>query len=228
MAEFSPQLGDFNSDGRLDLVSGSNCCDPGGIHLFLRRADGSFAERARVCVAKPIFKFATGVTRPHLVDWDGDGHTDLVVGYRGSWTLQVGLGPLADKKVFALKPTDLPPIRGAKPIHFSFADWDGDGRVDLLVGVDKWVEGAERYSIYWFRNMSDSGPPKFAEASHLLDIPESWHLHALTTVDWGGDGWPSLVVSVSKGSKLGEGGRGWWPVASELWLYRRKAEPGGR
>jgi hypothetical protein len=205
------------------LVSGSNCCDPGGFHLFLRRADGSFAKRAYVSFAK-YFKFASGTSRPYLVDWDRDGHTDLVIGYPGRWTFQVGLGPLADKKDFALKPTNLPPIPGASPIHFSFADWDGDGRVDLMVGVQG-PGGPSRYSVYWFRNTNNMGPPRFAAASHLLDLPEPWQLHALTTVDWGLDGRPSLVVSVSKGMKLGEGGRGWWPEASDLWLYRRKAEP---
>jgi hypothetical protein len=208
------------------LVSGSNCCDPGGIHLFLRRADGSFAERAEIRFAelKPD-EWAHGRTRPHLVDWDRDSHTDLAITYPGRWTVEVALGPLADKKDLAFKPTDLPQIRGASPVHFSFADWDGDGRLDLLVGVAKGVDGSGRPSVYWFRNTSDTGPPKFAKAEHLLDIPEPWQLHALTTVDWGGEGHLSLVVSVSKGWKLGEGGRGWWPEASELWLYRRKAEP---
>jgi hypothetical protein len=174
----------------------------------------------------------TGLARPYLVDWDRDGHTDLVIAYPGRWTFQVALGPLADKKDLAFKPMNLPPVEGASPIHFSFADWDGDGRMDLLVGVEgprrlrpDGVWGAGRCSVYWFRNTSDTGPPKFAEPAHVLDLPEPWILHALTTVDWGGDGRPGLVVSVSKGWKLGEGGRGWWPAASELWLYRRKAEP---
>jgi FG-GAP-like repeat len=232
------------------LVSGSNCCRPKQIHLFRRRADGSFAGRAELGFGERKLE-ERAVNLPHLVDWDRDGHTDLVVGYRGSWTLHVGLGPFANEKDLTLTPVELPPIQGAwpmrlsfselklppvrsaAPVHFAFADWDGDGRVDLLVGVE-W-EGPPRYSpdgnylwvppgrcsVYWFRNASTKGPPQFAAAAHLLDLPKPWKLRALTAVDWGGDGRQSLVVSVSTGYKREEAG----PVASELWLYRRKAEP---
>jgi hypothetical protein len=89
-------------------------------------------------------------------------------------------------------------------------------------------DGPFSYGIYWFRNTSAKGEPKFAPARRLLTIPAPWELNAFSVVDRGQDGRLDLVVSVSKGWKLGEGGRGWWPVASELWLYRRKAEPGGR
>jgi FG-GAP-like repeat len=229
MTAFSPQFGDWSGTGRLDLVSGSNCCDPNGMHLFLRRADGSFAERAYLHFKeRQAIKYASGTSRPYLVDWDRDGHTDLVIVRPGIWTFDVALGPLADTKDRTFYPTtsvELPHVDGApSPIHFAFADWDGDGRMDLLVAVD-WGRAfggrPGRYSVYWYRNTSDKGPPRFAKASHLLDIPDPWQLHAFATVDWGGDRLPSLVVSVSKGWKLGEHGRGWWPVTSELRLYRR-------
>jgi hypothetical protein len=176
--------------------------------------------------ANPVW--ARGESRPYLVDWNRAGHTDLVIGYPGRWTFEVALGPLALKKDMAYLPTrpvELPPTPGAVPIHFSFADWDGDGRMDLLVAVDRGKgtgQPASRYGVYWLRNISDAGPPRFVPASPLLDIPEPWELHALTALNWGRGARPSLVVSVSKGWKLGEGGRGWWPVTSELWLYHRK------
>jgi hypothetical protein len=188
------------------------------------------------------------------VDWRRDGHADLVIGYPGQspfwngrplqahrWTLFVGSGPRAEKEALtlkefglppALKRLELPPILGGAPVAFAFADWDGDGRVDLLVGV-KW-DGVPRYSpngsypyrpahfsVYWFRNTSDTRRPSFAEALPLFDVPYPWQLHALTPDVQGRDTRPSLVVSVSK-KKAGELHS---PLeASELWLYRRRPE----
>jgi hypothetical protein len=238
------------------LISGSNCCRPAQIHLFRRHPDGSFAERAEVRFTEPKLNLdVRGLARPYLVDWRRDGHTDLVIGYPGQppfwtsrpfqanrWTLLVGSGQRAEKKDLKLKDfelspalnrLELPPILGGSPVAFAFTDWDGDGRVDLLVGVE-W-DAVPRYnpngsypyrpahfSVYWFRNTSDKGPPKFAEATHLFDVPYPWQLHALTAVSWGQNPRPSLVVSVSK-RKAGELHS---PLeASELWLYRSKADP---
>jgi hypothetical protein len=222
------------------LVSGSHCCDALGVHLFLRRADGAFAERVKVRIADAKDVRGGGNARPHIVDWDRDGHTDLVIFYPGSapprgnqgrqrWTYLVGRGPLGVEKDLALKPMTLPPIPDAVPRCFTLADWDGDGRLDLLVGLEKRPVGERpdggRWRVYWFRNTNDTGPPNFAEAAHVLDLPKPWELRALTAVDWAGDGRPSLVVSVSQGLKNLPGLDECWPVASELWLYRRKAEP---
>src|SRR5262245_21773150 len=110
------------------------------VHLFLRKKEGSFAARQDVRFKLPfnspgldlgLLGFARAVTNPHLLDWDGDGHTDLVVGhtegwFEGRWTLYVCAGPLAGKTELVAEAFALPAVPDADPVYFAFADWDGD------------------------------------------------------------------------------------------------------
>jgi hypothetical protein len=215
------------------------------VHLFLRKKDGSFAARQDVRFKPPgvdpgLLGWARAVTNPHLLDWDGDGHTDLVVGHcegwvGGEWTLYVCRGPLAGKTKLDAKAFALPKVPDAWPVCFGFADWDGDGRFDLLMGLacqkgsdavrrdpQKQTDEPVTYAIYWFRNTAAKGEPKFAEGSRLLTIPAPWQLDAFSAVPHGKGRRLDLVVSVNKNLHMNwlEGD---FHVESQLWRYRRKA-----
>jgi len=128
----------------------------------------------------------------------------------------------------------LPKVPDAEPVYFGFADWDGDGRFDLLAAVryqkgsdavrgdpHKRADESVSYRIYWFRNTTAKGEPKFAAASPLLTIPAAWELDGFTVVE-GGKGKPlDIVVSVSKNLRPNPKD-GYFSVDSQLWLYRRK------
>ena len=122
----------------------------------------------------------------------------------------------------------------ARPVCFGFAVWDGDGNFDLLAalqyqkGIDavrldphqKRTDEPVSYGIYWFRNTSAKGEPKFAAANLLLTIPAPWQPDAFTGVAHGQDGRMDLVVSVSKNIRRNKDGNS--IVDSQLWQYRRK------
>jgi hypothetical protein len=221
-------LGDFDDDGRLDLVSGSNCCDPETVHLFLGRAGGTFADRREIKFERPgldptLRLLARGTTRPLLRDWNRDGRTDLVIGYVGSTTLLVSAGPLAGKTTVKVEPVALPKIPNANPVYFGVADWDDDGAFDLLAAM-QYREAKDHhwsYGVYWFRNTSAQGEPTFAPPSRLLALPRPWELNAFAVVDDGRGGVSGLVVSMVKDWKRNPKGGGWSGV-SHLRLYRRK------
>jgi hypothetical protein len=204
------------------------------VHLFLRKKDGAFAVRQDIRLkwpgpghSGPFGGFGRAVTNPHLLDWNRDGHTDLVVGHVGHWTLHVGAGPLAGKTEVAVKPFALPALPDARPLDFGFADWDGDARFDLLVALEyqkgsddarqhqKGTNEPVSHSIYWFRNTAAKGEPKFAAGSQLLSIPAPWQLDAFSVVG------QDLVVSVSKNVHM-NWLDGSFQVESQLWRYRRQ------
>jgi hypothetical protein len=213
------------------------------VHLFLRKKDGPFAARQDIRFKLPgldrgFLGFARAVTNPHLIDWDRDGQTDLVVGHSegwagGEWTLYVCVGPLAGKAELPAKAFALPAIPDARPVYFAFADWDMDGNFDVLAAVQyqKGIDAVRQhpgtrtdepvsYAIYWFRNTAAKGEPKFAAPVRLLTIPEPWQLDAFTVVDRGYNGQLDLVVSVSKNLRHNPK-HGYFDVDSQLWLYRR-------
>src|SRR5262245_34887832 len=91
-------------------------------------------------------------TRPFAVDWDGDGHLDLVVGnFFGTFYLFKGEG----QGKFAPVPEEMK--AGSEPLkiegHHSdpfVVDWDGDGDLDVLSGCS---EGG----LQWAENRAGRG-----------------------------------------------------------------------
>ena len=136
----------------------------------------------------------TGHPRPYLLDWDGDGHTDLVVGQPWEWALYVARGPLDLDETIEVQRVPLPALPelpDVGPSDFQFVDWDGDGRTDLLVGAEKPRKRREdpwQWSVYWLRNTAQSGEPRYAPPVKLLEIPGEWNFDGITVDDSPGPG----------------------------------------
>ena len=191
---------DLDNDGRSDLISGSW---PGELYFFRRQSDGAFAaaEQLKDKSGKPIN--VGSASTAFAIDWNGDGALDFVL---GNLVGEVHLLPGERSKQLAFgEPQQL--AVGGEPISVAggesapiVADWDNDGRHDLIVG-------SGHGSVLWFRNAGTPGEPKLELAQTLVgESPLGWgddnkrarHDWGLRVkpcvVDWNGDGRLDLLL----------------------------------
>jgi hypothetical protein len=141
---------DWEGDGDLDMVVGSV---KGGVYLNLNQGsptEFTFGERVQLTAGGRPMKVEQK-SHPVAVDWDEDGHLDILVGdetagvtlFRGrsDRTFESGVSvftgrPVPQEGGFSAltewwqKDANVPGFR----LRLAVADWNNDGGLDLLVG----------------------------------------------------------------------------------------------
>ena len=210
----TPRAADWDGDGTLDILSGSM----GRRLVWFRghKVDGELRfERPAAFRSTRTREELVAAPRvqPVVRDLDGDGAYDLVaLDVMGNATIYRGDGSLLLSPYRQLRIKDKP-IRpspdstsgGSGRTGLSMADWDGDGRTDLL--VYKLPAGCSFY-----RRTAEEGFQ--FEAPRRLFGPFEGHCAGATPIDWNHDGILDLL--------MGGDGRRLAPI-----FQKTDASPGG-
>ncbi|MFN0051394.1 MAG: FG-GAP repeat domain-containing protein [Planctomycetales bacterium] len=211
---------DYDGDGRLDLITGSDdCCNSGQFFLFRRCADGSFGARETFSArdSKTELLHLTSRTRVYLADWNLDNRLDLIVSFSEARGVFVSRGPLPDHGEFEM--SDLiddgehTASVSSKP---NVADWDDDGIPDLVVTLR--MPENRKDLAYIFRGIRDTTGIRLSRNPILLvSPPEGARFSDVDVADWDGDGTLDLLAGVTWPDRAGAKSE----HHSQVWVYRR-------
>lgn len=185
----TPCAVDWNGDGLTDLVM----LDPEGYLAFYER------RRAEGVSLPSISEPARGADAPRSPENNASRAPDDLVllppkrlfKIAGPCEFDSRHKPVGDKKDDLLR-LNAGRAGGSGRRKLSVVDWDGDGRLDLLVNS---------VNVNWLRNVrtDDEGFTWFEDQGQLDDRVLAGHDTAPTTVDWDGNGIPDLLVGAEDG-----------------------------
>ncbi|MEX0820309.1 MAG: VCBS repeat-containing protein, partial [Pirellulaceae bacterium] len=211
----SPNFADFDQDGDLDLLCGEFL---DGFTYFENRGTRTQPEyapgRRLTTSAGRALTMDLQMITPTAIDWNKDGHVDLIVGDEDGRVAYVeNTGQLTDAGVPVFEEPRYFQQRADKlkfgALSTPYAvDWDGDGDQDIISGNTAGYIG-------FFENLSGPGveQPKW-NAPRLLQADgetiriqagpngsiqgpaeAKWGYTTQTVADWDGDGLPDLLVN---------------------------------
>ncbi len=174
LAPYRLAAGDFNGDGRQDLVAMN--FNSNNVSVMLGNGSGGFSE----ATGSPILT-GTSPTAAAVGDFNGDGRQDLAVANNGSNNVTILLGNGSGG--FTLAPGS--PVGGVtQPRAIAMSDFNSDGYQDLVV-----ANLSPNVSI-----LLGNGSGGFSAAAGspvaVGNLPS-----AVTTGDFDGDGKPDLAVT---------------------------------
>lgn len=209
-----PTRCDLDGDSDEDLVIGFGAGSEGQIALLFLE-DGVVSSVSSISAGPANYRSASGRTNPACGDLDGDGRSELVIGfgYRMRGVVQVfddvqtGFAPLASTRSDAGGYMQTPvPDRFWGPTYPAIGDLDGDGRGELVVGLGR-TSGGGRLVVFddlqagfAIHSANRTGEPWLRVDPNLTrKMKRTFAMPTLGDLD--GDGRDEIAVSFGRGSR---------------------------
>jgi hypothetical protein len=206
-------VGDIDGDGDLDLYLANVNGGDSGPRFYLNNGAGFFTE-ATDRLPGDIANRTGGLafTAAALVDVNGDGRPDLILGGENSspvneLLINDGTGHFVRDPRFVLPPKLIGP--GAVTVAIASADFNGDGAPDLVLsttgGTQLLPDGRTifGYGIPGVQLLLNRGDGTFYDATAQLNLEfsatDTW-VEWIRVADLDGDGRPDLVLQGAPGS----------------------------
>ena len=185
---------DWDGDGTNDLLVTCRDKPSHGMYFFKNTGNDLFAPGKRIAEGKKNL----------TVSWPGDNMTVCTPGmiYR-------------DFRDYLFdKPEKIPFIQkfySGRANQWKFADYDGDGIFDLIIGASdwrdygwdnaynsrgEWIHGRLHGYVYWVKNTGTNEHPRYAKAQQILAGGKPVDVYGKPSpnlVDWDDDGDPDLI-----------------------------------
>ncbi|NGF56714.1 VCBS repeat-containing protein [Parapusillimonas sp. SGNA-6] len=208
----TPNMADFDGDGDLDLICGEFLDKLIYFENIGTRENPIFKEGQYVYNNQGIVKMDLEMIIPVAVDWNKDGHVDLIVGdedgrvayIKNTGEIVNGMPQFENPYYFQQEADNVKFGVLVTPVS---VDWDNDGDEDLIVG-----NSAGRFAFIENLGLYD-GAPRWAKPK-LLEVEgqeirimagyngsiqgpaeQKWGYTTLSVSDWNNDGKLDLIVN---------------------------------
>jgi len=193
-------LGDFDGDLKVDLAAvgfNNDILNKSGEVLVFQ----NITENLDSVTFKEKSVYETGIN-PHSVkifDMDGDGGLDIIVLNSTSASISILRNSSSGQGVIDFEAKqDFE--TGLFPVHFTIADLDSDGKLDIA------VSNSIDFSFSVLKNISTPGKIDFKENGNCKFLTQLGDIEA---GDLDGDGFPELIISVG--------------LKRALWIFKNRS-----